>query len=254
MDKDLGVIFHELCHILYQNQAADIQQHQERLFLSHPSPYKILAYQILDEALATALGQGWYYQQLNGALDLDIWYAVEQIDKVSKTIYMLVEEYVDASKTLDTVFVNRYLQLYENEFAESLFEVQSNISNVNLLIDESFANPNVLFPYFFQHFNMRSIQHFNPIDEQHFYDWQNKLGTKMIILDKKANSNYFIKNKLEWLPLNNKIKDTLYTNIVNGEQYYILMVSDFESIGKIFELLSKRKKIYPTFEVIEMND
>jgi len=251
--KDLAVIFHELCHILYQNQPAEIQHNQEELFLNASSQYKIIAYQVLDEALATALGQGWYYKQLKGELDDDIWYSVEQIDNVSKAIYNLVEEYADNDKTLDATFINRYLELYEDKFEDALFEVNSNISNINILRDEFMTNSNPVFPYFFKNFDMRSIESFDPIDEQNFLDWENMLGTKMIIVDANSESYDYLSQKIAWLPEINNPKDILYTNIVEGEQYYILIISDLELIGKAFELLNKKKKIKNTLEEINLN-
>jgi len=250
--KDLGVIFHELCHVLYKNQASEIQHEQEKIFLSHPSQYKTSAYKVLDEALATALGQGWYYKQLTGKLDTNMWYAVEQVNNVGKAIYTLVEEFVDANKALDASFVNRYLELYESKFEDELYKISSNMSDVNLWMDESMADPNTLFPYFFQNFNMRSIQEFESLDEQNFTDWQNTLGTKMVIIDTKSKGYDFVKQKIDWLPKMDDAKDVLLTNMVNGEQYYILVVSDFEAVEKAFKLLAERKKIKNKLEKIDL--
>lgn len=251
--KDLGVIFHELCHILWQNQSMVIQTEQEALLLKHTSIYKVLGYQVLDEALATALGQGWYYKQLRGELDEEEWYAVEQIDEVSKTIYRLVETYVEGGKALDDEFVNQYLHLYEKNFAEGLFEVHSNMSNVNLLMEESLADPNILFPHFFENFSMRSIQDYNPIDEQNFNDWQNGLGTKMVITALGSPSYAYLASKLDWLPKIKKPENRIFTNIVNGEQYYILVVNDLEQVGDAFKVLRKNGKIKDSLEQIDLS-
>lgn len=241
--KDLGVIFHELCHILYKNQTKDIQHEQEKIFLNHSSKFKIIGYQVLDEAVATAIGQGWYYKELIGKLDPDMWYAVEQVNNVGKAIFDLVEEYMDSDKTLDTDFVNRYLQLYEHKFADDLTSIKLNMSNVNLLMSESMSNPNLVFPYFFEYFDMRSIQDITPLNEQNLLDWQHTLGTKMIILDSKSKRYDFLSKRIDWLPKMENPENILITNIVNGEQYYILIISAFEDIKKAFKLLIKKENL-----------
>ncbi len=65
----MGVVIHEICHVLYDEQPKDFQHQIEKYFDENQSPYKIYAQAFFDEGLATALGNGWAYKKLSGQLD-----------------------------------------------------------------------------------------------------------------------------------------------------------------------------------------
>ncbi len=58
-----GVIFHELCHSIYESQSNEFKKEFESYFKSSSSLYKNQAYMWINEALATALGNGWAYEK-----------------------------------------------------------------------------------------------------------------------------------------------------------------------------------------------
>ena len=52
----IGVVLHEMCHVLYDEQTKEFQHEIEKWFDNNSSPYKQYAYNFFDEGLATALG------------------------------------------------------------------------------------------------------------------------------------------------------------------------------------------------------
>ena len=95
---------------------------------------------------------------------------------------------------------------------------------------------------------MRTIKDFNQIDEQNFNDWKDKLGTKMAIVDINSKSYEFLRTKMTWLPKVDKKKELLITKIIEGEHYYIILVSNHEQLGKAFELMNEKGKIKTALE------
>lgn len=64
--SDLGTVIHETAHAIYERQERTLQYAMEKFFLHYPSPYAPLAYRYLNEALATALGNGMFMKRLTG--------------------------------------------------------------------------------------------------------------------------------------------------------------------------------------------
>ena len=63
MTHRFGVIFHELCHSLFKAQPMALQKELDSWFLSLRTPHAIFAYRYYNEALATALGNGWFTER-----------------------------------------------------------------------------------------------------------------------------------------------------------------------------------------------
>lgn len=73
VDEDLegkfGVVFHELCHAIYDSQNQEMQKYLSEWFRKSESAFGLIAYQWINEALATALGNGWAYERAKGQID-----------------------------------------------------------------------------------------------------------------------------------------------------------------------------------------
>ena len=251
--EDLGVIFHELDHILFKNQPAHLQKNLEEYFLNNRSRYKVIGYRVLDEALATALGQGFYYQHITGKTDEGSWYDIPQVNKVAKSIYPLLAEYLDKNQPIDSLFVDRYLELYKDNFPEDLTDIQSNISNVNILMSQAYSDRNKVFGPFFSYFAMRSINDEETINSNNISSWTNTLGTKVAILQKDSDEYAQLKEKLDWLPNINGSKEQIITKLHEGNHYYILIISDYNSIDDGLQIIHDKEKIKIELEVIELS-
>ena len=72
--ESFGVIFHELCHSVYNTQPVEFMQSMDRWFASSSSPFKLQAQNWFNEAMATAIGNGWANARINsGKLSQQSW-------------------------------------------------------------------------------------------------------------------------------------------------------------------------------------
>jgi hypothetical protein len=105
-----GVVFHEICHGLYAAQPPRLQRELDRHFTTHRSPYAAQAYTLINEALATALGNGWATYRASGRLDPGSWYNDPQIAGFARALYPEVRAYLAARRTIDREFVLRAVE------------------------------------------------------------------------------------------------------------------------------------------------
>ncbi|MCY1224093.1 hypothetical protein D9M72_362380 [compost metagenome] len=71
---------------------------------------------LLNEVLATALGNGYVMEKLNGTLDEGKWYNWKYINEMAKKSYPLVLKYITEKKAMDKEFVDAYIQLFDDNF------------------------------------------------------------------------------------------------------------------------------------------
>ncbi|MGZ3799271.1 MAG: hypothetical protein ACXVCL_03880, partial [Bdellovibrio sp.] len=112
-----GVIFHELCHSVYDAQSNQFKLDFESYFLNNPSAYSAQAYTWFNEAAATAIGNGWAYARAtNGILDDKEWYNDNTIDGYAKEIYPLVKESLEKGQSINKAMVAKFVEAYEKRF------------------------------------------------------------------------------------------------------------------------------------------
>ena len=124
--KDLfSVMMHETYHIIYNEQTMAFKVQIDEAFKKNPSKYSNYAYLLMNEVLATALGNGYVYENLNGKQDINDWYNHKYIDQMARKIYPLVKQYIEEKKSIDKNFVNHYIDLYESNFPSWINESQN---------------------------------------------------------------------------------------------------------------------------------
>ncbi len=111
-----GVIFHEMAHAAFEAQDPHTQHQLDTWFKESPSRFAGLAYNLLNEGLATALGNGWAFRLITGKEDDSGWYSVDEIDRGAKAATTLVREYVSNRKPIDRSFVERWIESYTRTF------------------------------------------------------------------------------------------------------------------------------------------
>lgn len=119
----LGIMMHEIFHILYNEQSAIVKSNIAKWFTANPSKSSAYAYLLLNEALATAMGNGYVYESLSGKKDEGDWYDRKYIDQMAKKIYPMVADYIAQKKGIDEGFVNIYIKFYEENYTEWLNEM-----------------------------------------------------------------------------------------------------------------------------------
>ncbi|RYD97307.1 MAG: hypothetical protein EOP54_11385 [Sphingobacteriales bacterium] len=135
--KDLfSVMLHEIYHIVYDEQSLEVKKTIHETFSANKSANSNYAYLILNEVLATAIGNGYVYEKLAGATDQNDWYYHKYIDLLARKIYPLVKAYVSGNKAIDKAFIDQYIKLYEDNFPGWINEAE-NIMTYRYVISEN---------------------------------------------------------------------------------------------------------------------
>lgn len=207
-----GVGFHEMSHILYKEQPAELQHDIDRYFRTSTSPYKELAYNYFNEALATACGNGWAYKQLEGKMDTAEWYHNRYIDGLAHAIYPTVESYINANKGIDSNFVSTTIKLFEKTFPNSYANYETLLAGCIYyydLRDEKHAQQDeVIKRYFNVHLTHGSSPILHPYSIE---ELQTSNQPQFILID--SNREITFKKLRKVFPeLNGLLKDRPYTD------------------------------------------
>lgn len=131
----LGVSVHEMCHSIYDEQPAALQTEIDNWFLLSQNPQATHAYSYFNEGLATAIGNGWAYEKLNGKLDTNDWYADEFIDGYARALYPLVKAYLTEHQQIDRAFVEAAIEAFAKTFPDANRDFAVLVSSVGLYAD-----------------------------------------------------------------------------------------------------------------------
>lgn len=186
--KDLvGIAVHEMNHILYDAQPLALQQQIDNWFTASTHPHAHLAYDFFDEGLATAVGNGWAYEQINGVLDQGEWYNFKYINGYGKGLYPLVKSYIEANKVIDQQFIEEAISIFATQFPDALTDLELLMNNVNIFSQtEEMEDINRYFEGIQQRFTMRSAYFSSPLeDEKAQLRFRESNRTKFIVLNKE---------------------------------------------------------------------
>ncbi|MCI1188115.1 hypothetical protein MON38_11860 [Hymenobacter sp. DH14] len=123
------VMFHEMCHALSTQQRLSLQQQLEGWFLHNASPNRRYAYNLLEEALATAAGE-WIHARQTGQPETGEWYNDDYINRYAHALYPLVAAYTDRSQPIDSAFVGQAVRLFDKDFPQAATEYGNLFRNV----------------------------------------------------------------------------------------------------------------------------
>lgn len=112
------VLMHEIFHLLYDGQSLELKKNIEKWFDQSTSINSQYAYLLLDEALATALANGYIYEKFNKETDKEEWYNIKYINFMSQKIYPMVKDYIENKKTIDKKFVEQFIKIYDDNFSD----------------------------------------------------------------------------------------------------------------------------------------
>jgi len=131
----LGVAVHEMCHSIYDEQPADLQQKIDDWFSLSRNKAAPYAYAYFNEGLATAIGNGWAYEQLNGEVDEANWYADPFIDGFAHALYPLVKSYLAESQAIDRPFIEAAIEAFAKTFPDADRELAVLLNSVGIYAD-----------------------------------------------------------------------------------------------------------------------
>jgi hypothetical protein len=194
----IGVVLHEICHVLYDEQSASFQHKISQFFKNNPSKYTPHAYTFFDEGLATALGNGWAYKQLSGKLDTKDWYNNEYINGFAKALYPTVEDYLENKKQIDQTFVDAAVAIFEHTFPKSTADYGILLNKVNIYNDAPTDHErNVIFSKINPKFQLSNSNFSSPIlDPLSIEDIKNSKNTQLIIIDSNHETNWKVLGKI----------------------------------------------------------
>ena len=110
-----GTIFHELTHSIWMTIPADTH----KTFYKHFRTAGGLApYKRLPEAIATALGTGWFMSQVNDGVVDKFWYSDPIIRGYAQSLLPLLERYLTDHRTLDKEFAFKATELFTSKFPD----------------------------------------------------------------------------------------------------------------------------------------
>lgn len=194
----LGVIIHEMCHILFDEQPLHLQNKIDRWFTESQSSFSKLAYSYIDEGLATAIGNGWAYREIHGEIDTMEWYNNEYINGFGHALFDGVSEYLAQGKTIDEAFINNAITLFGKTFPKSNSNIATLLNEVRIYANaEEKKDIDKIFGNLRNHFQIRSAWLSTPISDpksvETFYE---KQITKLFIIDhNNENTIQFLKEK-----------------------------------------------------------
>lgn len=115
-----GVLIHELCHSLYEAQPPSLQLTQSQWFRASKTLSAYLAATEINEAVATAIGNGWVEADIQGQDVMKLpWYNDPVIDKFSKAIYPPIKAYLEQGKQWDKKLNDQMIEAFREAFPES---------------------------------------------------------------------------------------------------------------------------------------
>lgn len=141
------VIIHELCHFYYGNIAKAKQNQLEESFNKLNNPLAVPAYNLLNESVASAFGNGMIVRELVNKERYEKYrdrknsfYNNDAIDKTSKAVIPLLDEFMNQNKTLvDSDFVARYVAELEKIFNKDEISPRLYLFTMSLIVDGEFG-------------------------------------------------------------------------------------------------------------------
>lgn len=218
----LSVMLHEIFHIQFDEQPIEIKNSIQNWFLQNPSMCSNYAYLLLNEVLATAIGNGYVYEQIHGNLDKGDWYNLPYINQLAKEVYPLVATYLKEGKSIDKAFVDNYIKAYDEKHANWINELEHTMS-YRFILSHQQSDFNVfrqLYPY------CSIMEAEDQITEGSIEKMKAAPMTKVIIVSKNNKSDLSLIKKMfpelkDWKY--NAKKEFSYSHFLNDKsQLYII--------------------------------
>lgn len=236
------VLMHEIFHNVYDWQSLEVKKNIESWFLANPSPNSQYAYSLLNEALATAMGNGYIYEGINGKTEKDQWYNMKYIDQMAQAIYPMVKEYANNKKPIDNHFIDAYIKTYDENFPEWTKELDHILTYRYILTDDEND-----FSYFIKNYRYANQSAYGtPINQNSLDKMKQRPITKIIIVSQKNEI------KLEWIKNTfpelknwtyNTKKEFIHTTDLADKTKLIVVNRINSNFKELFENTFKNKKL-----------
>jgi hypothetical protein len=98
-------MLHEAAHILHDEQQRDAAWEMQRWYDESRATTSQYAKGLMQESWATAVGNGYLYEQFTGTLNPGSWYGQKYISQAAKQVLPLMRPYLEASRPMDRALV-----------------------------------------------------------------------------------------------------------------------------------------------------
>lgn len=173
----LSVMLHESSHILFDEQSLEFKTMLDTWYSTNPSRFSRYAYGLMNEAFATAVGNGYFAEKLAGHLNPGSWYGWKYNDQMAKAIYPLIKQYLDDRRPIDKQLADQYVSIYETKFPDWIWNWDY-LMEGRTVISENKADFDLLdrkFPY-------RHAQVYLPDFSESSFQALKRGGTKLIVV------------------------------------------------------------------------
>jgi len=119
----LSVLLHEVFHVMFDAQPLALKLNIDQWFNQSPYASAVYAKQLLNEALATALGNGYAYKCFTGYMDTLDWYHDTYINRMARHLYPLLLTYIERASCIDSNFIANYCEGFEKLSSNWLVDI-----------------------------------------------------------------------------------------------------------------------------------
>jgi hypothetical protein len=147
-DPRIDVVCHELFHYFKKLMPADKQLDLLRAFLEAKQTYALALYNVLDETLATAIGNGLVAERVlpeaafQKALTQEgTFYADPFLDRLGKKMMPVAGRYINEGRALDQSFVAEYLREASAALGEQVNNPVLSLRVMTLVMDDASLRP-----------------------------------------------------------------------------------------------------------------
>ncbi len=245
----LSIGMHEMSHVLFEEQPLLLQQQIDSVFTDTITPYTKFAYHYIDEALATALGNGYAYKSLAGEIDSAEWYNDPYINAYAKALFPLVEQYVDDKKQIDKAFILKAIELFQKKFPNAQYDFEPLLMTTDVYFENDASKEiGEIESSLHRVFRMYSSNTSIPIgDKESLSMMKNSKKTQVIIIHKNQLQNLtkikLIFKNLVSLPPN---KNMLVSFLDKDSRAIIIVVAENKTKAiEGIKLMKTQKEINP---------
>jgi hypothetical protein len=236
-----SILMHEIYHNIYDGQSLALKLNIQSWFHQNSSKNSQYASLLLNEALATSLGNGYVYEELTGVTDSTDWYNDSYINLMAKRMYPLVKEYITQNKSIDKPFIDKYISLYDSSFSDWSNQLDYLLKNRFIISDsdEDFGFFNMHYPYSSNYISKSPV---NLCNIEHMAE---QPITKIVIVsNNNSNKLHMIKTSFKELLAwrYNPTQEFVYSVLLQDKTKLIIINKHGSSLEKMFETYFKNKR------------
>lgn len=105
--------------------------------MGHFEPIEVQppSFALINEAWATAVGNGYFREKLTGSLNCGSWYNFKYNDQMAKAMYPFIKQYLDQGKPMDKALVDKQVEVYETKFPNWIYEWENLLQGRTVMSD-----------------------------------------------------------------------------------------------------------------------